>query len=158
MSRPSRPVPAAVASETPTGDELATFQRLTLGLVGVALRSLDAIRGELSLHQLRLLLIVAERGRPRCSEVADALAVSASAVTHAADRLVDAGYLERVADPANRRVVELGLTGAGDDLVDSVLAWRRAELGRVLGRLDPGERTEVLHGLSRFTTALTEPA
>lgn len=142
----------------PTDEELAAFQRLTLGLVGMALRSLDAVRGAVSLPQLRLLLVVSEAGRPPSSHVADALAISRSAVTHAADKLHAAGYLRRVDDPANRRIVALELTASGRALVDSVLAWRRAELTRVVGQLGAGERRAILGGVTRFAEALAGPA
>lgn len=152
---PPREVPQEAA---PTAEELATYQRLTLGLVGMALRSLDSVRGEVTLPQLRMLLIVGEAGRSPSARIAEALALSPSAVSHAADKLQAAGYLARVDDPSNRRIVALEITDAGRTLVDSVLAWRRVELTTVLGRLEPGERGAVVSGLNRFAEAMTQTA
>lgn len=138
-----------------TVDELAGIQRLTLALVGLALRSLDAVKGDVTLPQLRLLLVLGDAGVAPSSRVAAALGISPSAVSHAADRLAAAGHLRRVDDPANRRIVALELTGSGRALVDSVLAWRRAELSQILDRLDPAERSTVLTGVLRLADALT---
>lgn len=152
---PPTPDPAIATDPALTADELASIQRLILGLVGLALRSLDALKGDVTLPQLRLLLVLGDAGRAPSSRVAAALGISPSAVSHAADRLQTAGHLRRVDDPGNRRIVALELTDSGRALVDSVLAWRRAELTQVLGRLDPAERGTVLTGVIRLADALT---
>ena len=131
----------------PTDDEVDAFQAATRDLIGVALRSLDALDGEVSLPQFRLLLTVRDLGPCPSSHVAHALGLGASSVTRLADRLHASGHLVRGTDARHRGVVTLELTGRGQHLVDQVLTWRRHELRRVLERLAPAERAATAAGL-----------
>lgn len=123
---------------TTSADELAAFEVATRDLVGLALRSVEAL--EVSLSQFRLLLVLHERGPSSSTQCAQALGVLGSSVTRLADRLHASGHLVRVGDPANRSVVALELTDSGRRLVRQVSSRRRRELRRVLDRLDPVQR------------------
>ena len=132
--------------QTPLADVLA-FETATKDLVGVALRSLELLEGEVSLPQYRLLLLLAERGRASSTQAAQALGLAGSSITRLSDRLHASGHLLRGADPTNRSVVTLELTARGHDLVDQVTTRRRQELSRALDRLDPAERAACAQGL-----------
>jgi DNA-binding MarR family transcriptional regulator len=119
-------------------EELVAFELATRDLVGVALRSVEQV--EVSLPQFRLLLVLQESGRSTSTECAKSLGVVGSSVTRLADRLHTSGHLVRGADPDNRSVVTLELTGQGRKLVRQVTARRRRELSRVLDHIDPSER------------------
>jgi DNA-binding MarR family transcriptional regulator len=118
--------------------ELVAFEVATRDLVGLALRSVEAL--EISLSQFRLLLVLHEHGRSTSTQCAKALGVQGSSVTRLADRLHASGHLVRGADPGNRSIVTLELTDAGRRVVQQVRTRRRRELRRVLDRLDPSER------------------
>jgi DNA-binding MarR family transcriptional regulator len=118
--------------------ELVAFEVATRDLVGLALRSVEAL--EISLSQFRLLLVLHEHGRSTSTKCAKALGVQGSSVTRLADRLHASGHLVRGADPGNRSVVTLELTDAGRRVVRQVRTRRRRELRRALDRLDPSER------------------
>jgi DNA-binding MarR family transcriptional regulator len=72
-------------------------------------------------------------------QVARALGLDRSSVTRLARRLVAAGYVVRGRDRRDRKVVTLDLTDTGTVLVIRVAEWRRQELTRILGLLEPGE-------------------
>lgn len=131
-------------------EELRAFEMATRDLVGVALRSLSALGGIVSLPQFRLLLVLYERGRLPSTQAADALGLVGSSVTRLADRLVAAGYVVRGSDPTNRSVVTLDLTRSGRALVRKAIARRRAELSRVLAQMDPTTRASCAHGLAEL--------
>jgi DNA-binding MarR family transcriptional regulator len=78
------------------------------------------------------------------------LGVPFSTATHTADWLVNNGYVQRLADPEDRRVVRVELTGAGKELYQAMndlllesaeqflhnfSLEERKELGRLLGKL-----------------------
>lgn len=75
-------------------------------------RLLDHPDTGLSLPQYRLLALV-DRGDQRSSRLATRLVVTRPTVTALADGLVEAGYLTRIREPHDGRVVRLGLTDAG---------------------------------------------
>ncbi|UQU67605.1 hypothetical protein COUCH_15605 [Couchioplanes caeruleus] len=127
--------------------ELIAFETATKDLVGVALRSLELLEGEVSLPQFRLMLLLAERGRTTSTQAADALGLAGSSITRLGDRLNTSGHLLRGTDPANRSVVTLELTARGHDLVAQVTNRRRQELSRALDGLEPSERAACARGL-----------
>ncbi len=143
-----RPEPRDVTRQSKTPlDELTAFEVATRDLVGVALRSVELLDGEVSLPQYRLLLMLHENGRCTSTHVAQALGVVGSSVTRLGDRLHASGHLLRGADPSNRSVVTLELTERGRQLVKQVTARRRRDLRRVLDRLDADVRTACAEGL-----------
>jgi DNA-binding MarR family transcriptional regulator len=109
-----------------------------------------------SLPQFRVLAVLADLGRVRSRQVARALGLDASSVTRLADRLVASGYVARGSDPRNRIAVTLELTDRGRDLVVRVAEWRRRELTRILGLLEPGERDTLIAELRRLVEVAGE--
>ncbi|MFD0633525.1 MarR family winged helix-turn-helix transcriptional regulator [Catenulispora yoronensis] len=83
-------------------------------------RTLERVETGLSLPQYQLLAMVRSGGE-RSARLADKLAVRKPTLTAAADALVGAGFLEREADPGDRRVVRVRITEAG------LVALRTAE-------------------------------
>lgn len=83
--------------------------------------ALERVDTGLTLPQYRVLALV-EAGGERSARLAERLAVAKPTLTAAADVLVSAGYLEREAEPGDRRVVRLSLTPAGR------AALRRADI------------------------------
>jgi DNA-binding MarR family transcriptional regulator len=132
------------------------LQAATRVLAGVALRSLDALDGAVSLPQFRVLAVLAELPSARCGQVARALGLEASTVTRLADRLVASGNITRGSDPRHRGVVTLELTPRGRDLVTQVANRRRSELSRILDRLAPGDRAAATGALRLLVDAAGE--
>jgi len=131
-------------------EEIHAFQTATRDLIGVALRSLEALDGEVSLPQLRVLLALRDHGRCPSARIAETLGLGASSVTRLADRLTASGHVRRGHDPDNRSVVTLELTLRGEHVVTEVLRWRHAEFARVLADLDPDVRAATADGLRAF--------
>lgn len=117
-------------------------------LVGLSAQSVAAVEHQVTLPQLRLLVMVASRDELNLGSVAAGLGVHPSNATRAVDRLVKAGLLDRRDDPADRRNLLLALTPAGHRLVDRVMDDRRAAIADILGRM-PASRRRSLAGVLR---------
>jgi DNA-binding MarR family transcriptional regulator len=137
-------------------DTLATLQAATRVLAGVALRSVDALDGAVTLPQLRMLAVLADLGQARSVQVARALGLEASTVTRLADRMVAAGHVRRGREPGHRGVVTLQLTASGQELVRHVAAWREQELARIFRRLPSAGRAQVTKALQQLVDAAGE--
>jgi len=158
--------PAAVRSPFPAADDPArtqefpeqveALQEATRVLAGVALRSLDALDGVITLPQFRMLAVLAGLGRARSARVARALGLDASTVTRLADRLVAAGHVARGSDPRHRSVVTLELTPSGQRLVSVVSVWRQRELSRIVAALPPAARSQLTGILGQLVAAAGE--
>jgi DNA-binding MarR family transcriptional regulator len=79
--------------------------------------------------------------------LSERLGVRHSALTQAADRLVNHGLAERFSDPSDRRVVRMRLTKVGRDWVEARRNRRRAHLAQLWTSLDGAERTQFLQAL-----------
>jgi DNA-binding MarR family transcriptional regulator len=147
------PAGTAAASAADLAGELDVLQAATRVLTGLALRSLEALGGAVTLPQFRMLSVLAELGPARSALVARALGLEASTVTRLADRLVAAGHVRRGSDPAHRGVVTLALTATGREQVSQVEAWRRQELARIIAGVPPDRQHEITAALRLLVEA-----
>ena len=125
-------------------------------LVGVVARSVAEVEDEVSLPQLRVLVLVASRGRLNLGQVAAALEVHPSNATRTVDRLVVAGLLERTSDPADRRYLVLELTERGHQIVERVMGYRRESILAVMASMPSSRRRALASALESFAEAAGE--
>ena len=101
----------------------------------------------LPLAQMRLLWTVRHQSEATMKDLSERLNVSQSTVTQLAERLVKRGLAERIADPADRRVVRLRLSPLGQKSCDTAEARGNARHQAIWNRLDPVQRDAVMQGL-----------
>ena len=87
---------------------------------------------------LRVLGSRAEGMRP--SVLAEDLHIAPRSATEVVDALVERGWVQRAADPTDRRATTLTLTDSGRDLVTRIDEVRRDASERVLDVLSPTQR------------------
>jgi DNA-binding MarR family transcriptional regulator len=104
----------------------------------------DSPLWELPLPQLKVLGMLERRDHRRMSEIGERLGAALSTVTQVADRLEQRGWVRRMDDPGDRRVVRLSLTDAGRRLMGERREARRGRLLTLLGDLEPEERDRVV--------------
>lgn len=132
------------------------LQAATRVLTGVALHSLDALDGAVTLAQFRVLSVLADLGRVRSVRVARALGLEASTITRLADRLVTAGHVARGSDEGHRSVVTLELSPSGREIVSRVAARREQELSRIAAHLSARDRDRLSAALRQLVKAAGE--
>jgi DNA-binding MarR family transcriptional regulator len=125
-------------------------------LVGVSARSVALVEDDVTLPQLRLLVMVASRGPLNLAAVATGLGVHPSNATRACDRLVTAGLLDRRDNPDDRRHLLLELTPSGRALVVRVMNQRRAAIAEILDRMPRSRRRALVGVLRSFAAAAGE--
>ena len=84
----------------------------------------------------------------RPSALADALRIAPRSATEVADALEERGWVQRCADPTDRRATTLILTDAGRDLVARIDDVRRGASEQVLEVLTPAQRRRLHEILS----------
>lgn len=133
----------------------AMAQYKTLG------RALKATAGtvwmeiDLTLPQLRTLLILAEEGPLVIGQVALRMGVGLSTGGHLVDRLVQAGLAERMEDSEDRRRTLARLTPRGEDLYARLLN-RINQMQTLIQKLDEDELTALLQGLQGLNRVVEE--
>lgn len=134
-------------------DEVDAVMLAARVLVAVSAQSVSAVEDQVTLAQLRVLVMVASGAALNLGAVAKGLGVHASNATRAVDRLVTAGLLHRSDDPSDRRNLVLTLTEAGTALVDEVMDHRRAAIARILARMPASRRRALVPVLRSFADA-----
>jgi DNA-binding MarR family transcriptional regulator len=125
---------SGLADETLAAEVAAVLERL-IGLF----RSLSPASG-LSLTAAATLATLERSGPSRLTWLAVREGVTQPAMTQLIARLQDAGLVDRAADPADGRVVQVRITADGQAMLAGRRAVRAERLASLLDRLGPGER------------------
>ncbi|MFD9127344.1 MarR family winged helix-turn-helix transcriptional regulator [Kitasatospora sp. NPDC059571] len=167
MSEPSHPVPQSV-SEFSAVEEAAAIERAQR-LTDVITRLRRALRSSIrtdypweSLPMAQVELLQTLAAAPlRVGELAARQRLAPNTVSGLVGKLLEAGFVDRQADPGDRRTARIALTAAGRR---QLLDWRRAHerrLADALESLSPTDRDAVmgaLPGLEQLAKALAGAA
>ncbi|MFU8945369.1 MarR family winged helix-turn-helix transcriptional regulator [Mycetocola zhadangensis] len=104
---------------------------------------------DLSIQQIRIVVLVASGHATTGRELATALGITASTVSSSVDRMVEAGFLARDDSARDRRVKHLRVTEEGMAVHDHLLGLKE-DADEFLAELD----IEDLEALERGTSAL----
>lgn len=141
--------PADLAAQQPTIDVICAafhgFMRALHALDRPGWGNLD-----LTMSQLKTIMLLVDTGGLTGREVADRLGIGASAVTALVDRLVQRGYVRREEDRTDRRVSWARPTEKATALFERLHATHRERLADVLRVLS----TEQLEVVARAVTTL----
>ncbi|MFY0546004.1 MarR family winged helix-turn-helix transcriptional regulator [Brevibacillus sp. H7] len=105
---------------------------------------------EISPKQFILLRVLYEKQRSTVSELASVLRQSNSATTIALNRLVKAGYVDRVRDEQDRRVVWVTVSAKAVPLIERLLNRRRELLTKLLANLTNDELEQFTYFLRKL--------
>ncbi len=98
------------------------------------------------------------KGNITMGEFSSALSVPLSTATRIADWLVDHGYIQRLPDADDRRVVRVALTETGKELFKAIDQYIRQRMQQILSSLTVEERTILLTLVSKVVSGLKEAA
>lgn len=125
-------------------------------LVGVAARSLAATEDTVTVVQYRALVLLASRGDLNVGLLADALDIHQSTATRLCDRLVAKGLVDRHTSAESRRETVVALTAAGRAMLRTVTTRRRRDLRKIMTKLRPAQRAQLVEAFSTFAEAAGE--
>jgi len=112
----------------------------------------------LTIVQLKCLLVVLADGGSTGSALCSRLGVSAPTVSGVVDRLVEAGYLQRRPDPADRRVVLLEATERSLAWADGIARSFQARSAQVTAQLSDAELRHLALGTAAVRRVLERQA
>jgi DNA-binding MarR family transcriptional regulator len=90
---------------------------------------------QLTLPQLKILLLLAHSGGASGRDLSGTVGVSLATMTGIVDRLVAQNLVVRGEDPRDRRVRRVELSPAGRELMDGILTAGNVRMQRILDRL-----------------------
>lgn len=98
---------------------------------------------DLTMGQLKAVMLLVPRGRVRSRELADSLGIAPSAATSLVDGLVKLKLAKRLDDESDRRIVWIHPTAAAHSVYEDLLAAKEDVLAEVFRELPASERTNV---------------
>ena len=110
---------------------------------------------DLTIAQLRTLLVLAEEGPLVIGQIAQRLGIGLSTGGHLVERLVQAGLAERTEDPEDRRRTLARLTPKGEDLYARLLTHPQ-HMQTLIRKLDKDDLAALLQGLRALNRLLEE--
>src|SRR5947207_14914934 len=110
---------------------------------------------DLTIAQLRTLLVLAEEGPLVIGQIAQRMGVGLSTGGHLVDRLVQAGLAERAEDADDRRRTLARLTPKGEDLYARLLN-RTQHMQTLIQKMREDELSVLLQGLQAMLRVIDE--
>lgn len=105
--------------------------------------------------QSHLAFILERCGSMRMSELADALQLTAGAVTSASDKLIERGYVKRLRDEKDRRVVYLEITDKGRETMAELRLQGRQTMKTVFAHLTEEELQQFIDTFEKASSIIT---
>ncbi|MFA4843026.1 MAG: MarR family transcriptional regulator [Candidatus Omnitrophota bacterium] len=115
----------------------------------------ELCRGKITMPQFIILNFLERQGESRMTDLAKFMSVTTAAMTGLIDRLVRDGYVERVEDPDDRRIIKVRATAKGSALVRKINLQKRQMIIDIFGRLTQRDREEYLRIIMRVRDVLT---
>jgi MarR family transcriptional regulator, organic hydroperoxide resistance regulator len=102
--------------------------------------------------QVFMLHYIKDENQYSVSKLAEKMEVAPSAITVMVDRLENHGFVNRLRDKSDRRVVKIKLTNSGEEKLKQVLQLRKQIVEHCLLQLDPNEMVTFIHTLESLAS------
>ena len=111
-------------------------------------------KGTISVPQYICMNLILVKGSVMMKDIASGLHISLPAATGLIDRLYIMGFVRRVNEPSDRRVIKIALTDKGKKIVGQVKEQRRSAIIDVFSQLSENERDHYLKILRKIVKVL----
>ena len=110
----------------------------------------------LSMAQFSILMQLHHKGSCGVSDISERFDVTAAAASQLVEKLVQAGYLERAEDPADRRAKLLTLSVKGKELIQQGAEERHRWMDDLAATLSAEDQKKISEALILLTNAAKE--
>jgi DNA-binding MarR family transcriptional regulator len=117
-------------------------------------QSNEIIKGTITLPQGIILELLYKHGAMNMTDLAHHMCVSTPAVTGFINRLVKTGYVRRIFDSKDRRVIIIQLKAKAEELVKRVYRERRQMTLEIFGKISMQDRENYLRILTKVKSIL----
>ena len=103
--------------------------------------------------QLHVLFVLVSEGAMPMGRLAEQLGVTLPNVTGIVERMVEHGFVERVRDEDDRRIVKVAATDSGRATVEEIDMIRRGQMAAVVSRLTAEQQQRALRTFTELRQA-----
>lgn len=108
----------------------------------------------LTVAQSNAILALKELGSATMNEFAAEMRLHGTTMTRMVDALIQRGWVVRLPDAEDRRIVRVAVSTAGQEMAERLAESRREMLTSALAEIPPGEQEAVLKALERVAALL----
>ena len=116
----------------------------------------ELLKGKITLPQFFILSHLHRHGESKMSELASVMDVTTAAATGIVERLVTSGYVMRLYNPKDRRVINIKLTQKGSNMVQRIGHQRKQVTSEIFGKISKEERGNYLSIMLHVRDVLME--
>ena len=114
----------------------------------------DLCKGKITVQQLLIVDTLCREGETKMSDLARIMTVTTAAMTGTVERLVRYGYVERVFDPDDRRIIKIKLSQKGESFIAQINGRRRKANIKIFGQISSQDRENYLRILMQIKNIL----
>ncbi len=114
----------------------------------------ELYKEKITLPQFFILVILNRSGESKMTDMAHSMNVTSAAMTGIIERLVNYGYVTRLFDFKDRRIIRVKLTQKGEDLLRKINQQRRKMIINIFGKISQSEREAYLRILTQIYSIL----
>jgi DNA-binding MarR family transcriptional regulator len=114
----------------------------------------EIYKGKITLPQFLILSFLYSNGNLKMCAISKFMSVTTAAMTGMVDRLERLGYVKREHEPGDRRIINVGLTLKGQELVNKINLRRREMIVDVFGKVSGQDRVDYLRVLTKVKDIL----
>jgi DNA-binding MarR family transcriptional regulator len=123
-------------------------------MTAIVARTFHDVEAQISVPQLRVLVLLSSRGPMNLTTIARYLDVNPSNASRTCDQLVASRHVSREPDPQDRRSAVLRLTETGTNFVTDLMAARRKHINDAIAPMSPSDQDILARGLETFLAAI----
>ncbi|MCX5657709.1 MAG: MarR family transcriptional regulator [Candidatus Omnitrophica bacterium] len=128
---------------------------LPLFIIEMVKRQVNELyRGKITFPQFLVLELLYKEKESTMTNIARSMSVTTAAATGIVERLVRDGYVVRVSNLKDRRIVLIRLTTKGTDLVEKIRQQRRIMINDIFSNISEEERQNYLNILLKIYNIL----
>ena len=143
-----------------SGVSIDVFADRMLGIMPVIMREFlrrqvdEILKGKITFPQFLVMEYLERQGGAKMKDLAVFMNVTTATTTGIVDRLVRQGYVHRLLDENDRRIVKVALTTKGRQLSGKIQQLRREVIIEIFQNISPRDRREYLRILTQIRNAL----
>ncbi|KPK97446.1 MAG: hypothetical protein AMJ95_08985 [Omnitrophica WOR_2 bacterium SM23_72] len=115
----------------------------------------EFFKSRITLPQFLILMILDKEGESKMSGLAHIMNVTTAAMTGSVSRLVASGFVLRLDDPRDRRIIRIKLTSRGAQLVNKLKQQRKEMITNLFKDISGEDRANYLRILTRIKDKLS---
>lgn len=115
----------------------------------------EVYKGKVTLPQILILQHLNSQEAVKMTDIANFMKVTTAAATGIVDRLVKSGYVLRVFDQKDRRIIKIKITPKGSTLMKKLASERRKMAISIFSKISEQDRQDYLRILMRIKDVLS---